>query len=201
MTAPQDDRVSRGEARGAAARPEPGPAPASRSGTSAAGPPRDPGPQDGRSSRSEAVSHGSAARSASASGGDAAIPGPVFLFDGDCAFCSGCARFLQRRVRTEAQVLPWQWADLAALDVTQSAAEQAVIWAEGPRILAGPDALAVLLRRAQWYWRPLGWLLSLRPVAWLAWPAYRLVARNRHRLPGGTAACSLPQSERDRRAS
>jgi hypothetical protein len=32
------------------------------------------------------------------------------------------------------------------------------------------------------------------------WPLYRLISRNRHKLPGGTAACSLPQAERDRLA-
>ncbi|WP_051704635.1 thiol-disulfide oxidoreductase DCC family protein [Glycomyces sp. NRRL B-16210] len=128
--------------------------------------------------------------------GDA--PGPVFLFDGDCAFCTNCARFLKRRVRTEARVLPWQWADLDALGVEQSEAEAAVLWVEPHLRRAGPDAVAVLLRRAQWYWKPFGGVLSLTPVSWLAWPVYRLIARNRHRLPGGTAACSLPQSERDR---
>jgi len=35
-------------------------------------------------------------------------------------------------------------------------------------------------------------------VLWAAWPMYRWIARNRHRLPGGTATCSLPQAERER---
>ena len=41
-------------------------------------------------------------------------------------------------------------------------------------------------------WRPAGRVLGLRPVTALAWPVYRWVARNRHRMPGGTAACALP---------
>lgn len=123
----------------------------------------------------------------------------TFLFDGDCAFCSTSAQFLEKHVRNDAKVVPWQWSDLDALGVTQEEAEAAVIWIEPGLKQAGPDAIAVLLRRAQWYWKPLGWILSLKPVSWLAWPAYRLVSRNRHKLPGGTAACSLPQAERDRR--
>jgi predicted DCC family thiol-disulfide oxidoreductase YuxK len=125
---------------------------------------------------------------------------PTFLFDGDCAFCSTSAQFLEKHVRTDAKVVPWQWSDLDALGVTQDEAEAAVIWIEPGLTKAGPDAIAVLLRRAQWYWKPIGWVLSLKPVSWLAWPVYRLVSRNRHRLPGGTAACSLPQAERDRLA-
>ncbi|MCH7231801.1 DUF393 domain-containing protein [Glycomyces sp. L485] len=126
---------------------------------------------------------------------------PVFLYDGDCAFCTTCAKFLERRVKTEAEVKPWQWADLDALGIDQQAAEDAVQWIEPGFVKAGPDAIAVLLRRAQWYWKPLGWIVSLKPVSWLAWRLYRLVSRNRHRIPGGTAACSLPQAERDRLAA
>ncbi|MEX1208022.1 MAG: DCC1-like thiol-disulfide oxidoreductase family protein [Acidimicrobiia bacterium] len=122
---------------------------------------------------------------------------PIFLYDGDCAFCTSCARFIERHVRTEAEITPWQWADLSALGVEQREVEEVVLWVEPGLVVAGPDAIAVLLRRAQWYWRPLGWLGSLTPVSWLAWPVYRLIARHRHRFPGGTPACSLPQSERD----
>jgi len=128
-------------------------------------------------------------------------PRPVFLFDGDCAFCTTCSQFIDRRIPTTAEVTPWQFADLAALGVTQADAEEAVVWVAPDGVTAaGPDAIARLLVDAGSVWRPLGRVLALRPVSWVAWPVYRWVARNRHRLPGGTAACSLPQAERDRRA-
>jgi predicted DCC family thiol-disulfide oxidoreductase YuxK len=122
----------------------------------------------------------------------------TFLYDGDCAFCSSCARFLEKHIPTRARVDAWQFADLDALGVSQEACEAAVQWipGDGPA-LAGPEAISALLRDAGSYWRPLGWLLGLRPALWVAWPAYRLISRNRHRLPGGTAACSLPQAQRD----
>jgi predicted DCC family thiol-disulfide oxidoreductase YuxK len=132
---------------------------------------------------------------------------PVFLYDGDCSFCSTCADFIERRIPTGADVKPWQFVDLDALGVTQAEAEEAVIWvpaagsgADGPggETKAGPEAIARLLVEAGSFWRPLGWVLDFAPVRWVAWPVYRLVSRNRHRLPGGTAACSLPQAERDR---
>jgi predicted DCC family thiol-disulfide oxidoreductase YuxK len=122
----------------------------------------------------------------------------VFLFDGDCAFCSSCARFIQRRIPTSAQVLAWQFADLEALGVPQDDAESSVIWVGDGLVAAGPDAISRLLRDAGGFWRPLGMLLRPAPVRWIAWPVYRWIARNRHRMPGGTAACSLTQHERDR---
>ena len=126
----------------------------------------------------------------------------VFLYDGDCAFCTSCARFIERHIPTATVVTPWQFADLEALGVSQDEAEASVQWIDpraGRRLNAsGPAAIARLLVDAGSYWRPLGWLLDRRPVRWIAGPAYRLIARNRHRLPGGTAACLLPQAERDR---
>lgn len=123
-------------------------------------------------------------------------PGPkvaTFVYDGDCAFCTSCARFIQRRIPTTAQVVPWQSADLAALGLTTAQCEEAVQWvARDGSTAAGPDAIANLLRDSRGAWRPAGRVLAWRPVRVLAWPAYRWVARNRHRLPGGTAACALP---------
>lgn len=134
----------------------------------------------------------------------AAPPGrPVFLYDGDCSFCTTCAQFIERRIPTSAEVTPWQFADLDALGVTQAEAEEAVIWVPrgGGATAAGPVAIARLLVDAGSFWRPLGWVLGLAPVRWVAWPLYRLISRNRHRMPGGTAACSLPQAERDKQRS
>ncbi|QSB06809.1 thiol-disulfide oxidoreductase DCC family protein [Natronoglycomyces albus] len=121
---------------------------------------------------------------------------PVFLYDGDCAFCSRSAQFVLKRIRTDAAVVPWQGADLEALGVRREDAEAAIQWVEPGMRRAGPDAVAVLLRRAQWYWKPAGWVLSNVVASRLTWPLYRLVARNRGRLPGGTAACALPQAQR-----
>lgn len=126
----------------------------------------------------------------------------TFLYDGDCAFCTSCARFAARWVPTRAVIVPWQFADLASLGLTEAACEEAVQWVApragdpaGPGYaapLAGPDAIAALLRSSHWAWRLVGRLLQIRPVRALAWPAYRWVARNRHRMPGGTPACALP---------
>ena len=123
----------------------------------------------------------------------------MFLFDGDCAFCTTCAGFIERHVHTRAHVVAWQFADLDRLGVAQADAEAAVQWIDGEHpVAAGPVAISRLLRDGGGVWRPLGYLLGLRPVLWVAWPAYRWISRNRHRLPGGTAACSLSHAERER---
>ncbi|TDB69838.1 thiol-disulfide oxidoreductase DCC family protein [Micromonospora sp. KC721] len=122
----------------------------------------------------------------------------TFVYDGDCAFCTRCAEFIERRIPTGARVVPWQFADLDALGLTEAECEEAVQWvgADGSRA-AGPDAIARLLGDSGRVWRLAGAGLRLSPVRRAAWPAYRWVARNRHRLPGGTAACAVPSARRD----
>jgi predicted DCC family thiol-disulfide oxidoreductase YuxK len=125
----------------------------------------------------------------------------VFLFDGDCGFCSACARFIQRHIPSRAPVLPYQGVDLAELGVTEAECEQSVQWATERGHVSGPVAIGRLMLDAtgnRWAggWRLLGWLLLRRPVTLVAWPVYRWVSRNRHRLPGGTPACALPEGGR-----
>ncbi|MBM7492338.1 putative DCC family thiol-disulfide oxidoreductase YuxK [Micromonospora luteifusca] len=123
----------------------------------------------------------------------------TFVYDGDCAFCTRCAEFIESRIPTAARVVPWQFTDLDALGLTAAECEEAVQWvgADGSRA-AGPDAIAKLLAASGPIWRVAGGGLRFAPVRAAAWPVYRWVARNRHRLPGGTAACALPQEARER---
>lgn len=121
----------------------------------------------------------------------------TFVYDGDCSFCTSCARFIERRIPSQATVVPWQFTDLSALGLTQEQAEEAVQWV-GPdgTVASGPDAIALLLRDAGRLWTVPGRALQISGVRAAAWPAYRWVAGHRHLLPGGTAACSLPQAQR-----
>jgi predicted DCC family thiol-disulfide oxidoreductase YuxK len=118
---------------------------------------------------------------------------PVLVFDGDCAFCTTCARFIERFVPTTAAVVPWQFADLAALGTTADRAQRELLWIHpSGNVDGGAAAVAALLVDAGGAWRLAGWLM-LRPVLnRIADGMYRLVAANRHRLPGGTPACALP---------
>jgi predicted DCC family thiol-disulfide oxidoreductase YuxK len=125
---------------------------------------------------------------------------PVLLFDGDCAFCSSCARWITAHVPTPVSLEPWQWVELEPLGVTVDEVDVAVVHVDVRlQHTAGPEAFADLLQTTtSGAWRSIGRVLGLRPVLAAAWPVYRWIARNRHRMPGGTAQCSLPQAERPR---
>lgn len=127
-----------------------------------------------------------------------AVNPPVFLFDGDCAFCSSSARWLTDHVPTPVAVEPWQFTDLDPLGVPIEEVDVAVVLVDVRLArMAGPEAIAGLLRLStSGAWRAAGRVLALRPVLAIAWPVYRLIARNRHRMPGGTPQCSLPQADR-----
>ncbi|MFD3549882.1 thiol-disulfide oxidoreductase DCC family protein [Streptomyces sp. NPDC058655] len=118
---------------------------------------------------------------------------PVLIFDGNCGFCSTSVRFAERRIQPRCETIPWQFADLEALGVTSTRAEHEVLWVT-PRgvVYGGAQAVAKALLSAGGGWAPAGALLMLPPIRWAAHGVYRLVANNRHRMPGGTAACALP---------
>jgi predicted DCC family thiol-disulfide oxidoreductase YuxK len=116
---------------------------------------------------------------------------PVLVYDGDCAFCTTCARFVERRIPTSAEIVPWQFADLAALRTTAGRAESELLWVHTQgKIDGGAEAVASLLVDAGGAWRLVGRSMQMPPLHWIARGLYRLVAANRHRLPGGTPACA-----------
>ncbi|MET8052437.1 DUF393 domain-containing protein [Streptosporangium sp. NPDC005286] len=121
---------------------------------------------------------------------------PVLIFDGDCAFCTTSVRFAERRIGVRALVVPWQFTDLPALGVTRERAEREVLWVQDGGVHGGAQAVARLLIAAGLPWSPLGFALRVPPLRWAAQGLYRLIAGNRHRLPGGTPACALPPDRR-----
>ena len=58
-------------------------------------------------------------------------------------------------------------------------------------LFAAHDAVGALLRDAGRGWWLLGSLERVPGIRWLSGVAYRWIAKNRYRLPGGTPACSL----------
>jgi len=117
---------------------------------------------------------------------------PVLLYDGDCAFCTSCARALRRRIRPEAEIVAWQLTDLAELGVTAEQAAAAVQWVSiDGAVRSGHEAIAATLETAGGAWKIAGRVILLPVIARVAAKVYRLVADNRHRLPGGTPACRM----------
>ena len=82
--------------------------------------------------------------------------------------------------------------------MTEEQAADAVRWVEVEgTVRSGHEAIAAALSSAGGVWRIIGRMLLLPGISWVAARAYRLVADNRHRLPGGTPACAV--ADRDRR--
>ena len=123
---------------------------------------------------------------------------PALVFDGDCGFCTRSASVARRVLPAYCAVVPWQRVDLAAVGTTAARARQEVLWVpRAGEVLGGARAVAAALRAAGSGWALLGRLLQLPLVRALADRVYRVVAANRMRLPGGTAACALPSRPDD----
>ncbi|MFJ9616235.1 thiol-disulfide oxidoreductase DCC family protein [Streptomyces noursei] len=122
---------------------------------------------------------------------------PVLVYDGDCGFCTTSVRFAERHIRPHCRITAWQFADLEELGVTQQRAEHEVLWITPTgTVHGGARAVAKVLLNAGGPWAVAGAVLTLPAVRWFAHAAYRLIADNRHRMPGGTAACALPANAR-----
>ena len=115
--------------------------------------------------------------------------GPVVVFDGDCGFCSTTARWLQRRTTTPIE--PWQHLDLAALGLTEGDVRDSAWWVDGDLREHSSRAIGRALVSCGGVWALLGRIVLLPGMTLVGDPVYRLVARYRHRLPGGTPACRL----------
>jgi predicted DCC family thiol-disulfide oxidoreductase YuxK len=114
----------------------------------------------------------------------------VLLYDGDCAFCTSCARVLER-IGPDAEILAWQNTELAKLGITEEQATAAVQWIQSDgTVRSGHEAIAAILNTAGRIWKITGRMILLPGISWMAAKIYRLVADNRYRLPGGTPACA-----------
>lgn len=117
----------------------------------------------------------------------------VFLYDGDCGFCTSSARWLQRHAISAARVEAWQHADLAALGLNAEDCAEAVQWVDDGRRAVGLDAIAAYLEGSTQSWRTAGRVLTAPVSQHITWPVYRWFARHRGQLPGGTPASELPR--------
>ncbi|MEZ5243606.1 MAG: DUF393 domain-containing protein [Acidimicrobiales bacterium] len=117
----------------------------------------------------------------------------MLVFDGDCGFCTSSARWIEARLSGHAAVVPWQSCDLGELGLTEADVTTAAYWIdESGTAHRGHRAIGLSLMTAGGAWAIVGRLIITPPISWLAGPVYRLVAKYRHRLPGATDACRLP---------
>lgn len=119
----------------------------------------------------------------------------LLVYDGDCAFCTTWVQRLEKVLGEFPEAQPWQWLDLGELGLTNSDVASYAWLLSGGRRYRGHAVFGALLRmqRSRGL-RFLGHLVAIPPFSWVARVGYFLIARFRHRLPGGTAACAMPKS-------
>jgi predicted DCC family thiol-disulfide oxidoreductase YuxK len=129
-------------------------------------------------------------------------PRPALVYDGDCGICTRFSHVVTVRLRrreSDFAVAAWQHLDLGAYGLTPEECDAAVQWvAADGTVSAAQDAVARTLLSGRVPLRPMGALILVPGINAVAGVVYRWVAANRHRLPGGTPACSLPADQRPR---
>ena len=118
----------------------------------------------------------------------------MLIYDGDCGFCKRSLGWMIRLGTTCAHQSA-QDSDLTALGLTERDAEEAAWFVLGDRRWRGHEAIARALQTSRCGPVRLGGAaLGSRMLRPLTSRGYAWVARHRHQLPGGTAACELPRS-------
>ena len=116
----------------------------------------------------------------------------ALIYDGRCGFCRQEAARLERW--SGGRIRPASFHDPGVLEqhpsLTREQCEQAIqmISPDG-RIFSGAEAVARIALQHPWL-RLAAWLYFVPGLRQAADGAYRLIARNRYRLPGGACADS-----------
>jgi predicted DCC family thiol-disulfide oxidoreductase YuxK len=128
-------------------------------------------------------------------------PGPLLLYDGTCGFCAETVQFV---LRHDDRSKTLRFASLQGPIGTairerhpELASADSVVWLEGVDDTAPLVRSAAALRVMEYLggaWAPLAALGRAVPRGVRDW-AYDLVARHRHRLNAGGAACLIPTRE------
>jgi predicted DCC family thiol-disulfide oxidoreductase YuxK len=129
------------------------------------------------------------------------VSGPLLIYDGDCAFCQRCVD-LGARLPAPVRAEPFQLLEFGAFGLTTTQVRAAAWWvaADGSLRRGHRAVAAVLAAQPGPGWRVVGRLIDHPPLSWVAAGGYALIARFRHRLPGGTAQCRVDRRT-DRPAS
>lgn len=120
----------------------------------------------------------------------------VLIYDGDCQFCQLSLEFGIRNLRIFPQYVAFQRIDPSDFALTRQQV-RSQIWLAGKTpskaaALGGHLAAGAILRlQPSRFLRFVGWLISTPPTSWVADLVYKLIAANRHRLPGGSRQCKL----------
>lgn len=123
---------------------------------------------------------------------------PVLVYDGDCRMCTSSVVWLRAHLVRPVEIRSYQEIGepgLDALGLTLEQVQAAAWWVAAPPG-AGPEttlresghrAVGGALVSCRGWWRHLGPVVLAGPLRPIMAVTYRVVARNRHRLPGSLA--------------
>jgi predicted DCC family thiol-disulfide oxidoreductase YuxK len=119
------------------------------------------------------------------------MPG-YLITDPDCGFCQRSGNWLEKHFGHGWSHTPAAPELLARLQVSAAEAAQSVwlIYTDNEVVTkryAGSDAVARAISARGGIWR-VALIATVPPLSWIAQRVYKLIAQNRHRLPG-TASC------------
>lgn len=116
---------------------------------------------------------------------------PVLIYDGDCGFCTKAAGRARRIAQPNVTVAASSDINLSDLGLTAEECNEALKFVDARNtIYSGAAAVSSLLTSSVGAWPLAGRTMGLPGMRQLADICYRLVARNRHRLPGATSSCA-----------
>lgn len=119
----------------------------------------------------------------------------VLIYDGDCAFCTLWVNRLRELLPEFPRSVTSQSIDPDRYGLSAEELANYAWYITPGHHYAGHLATSALLRaQPRRGLRFLGWMLATWPISPIAAGVYHLIARYRHRLPGGTPACEPGQA-------
>jgi len=111
-------------------------------------------------------------------------PSGTLIYDGDCGFCTSTAMWAKNRLSDDYRVVAWQALNIELFGLTEADVTRSAWWVEPDGCLHQEHhCIAKALRAMHGPWPLLASMLTLAPISPLARYTYRLIARNRHRMP------------------
>jgi len=116
----------------------------------------------------------------------------TLIFDGDCGFCTRSVHWLIGR-GGQFEYLPWQnFEDLDSLGITLDMVHNSAVFVTRSGDLAlGSNAIGEAMKRCGGSISILGRFINLSYVSFFAQSFYRIIAKNRGRLPGSDGTCGI----------
>lgn len=116
----------------------------------------------------------------------------LLIFDGDCAFCTKCVLWGTSNLAEFPSAKAFQTINPVDYGLSDADVRKSVWAITDSQVLSGARAVAWILKiQPNSTWRALGNFIDFCPIRPLAALIYRVVAMNRHRMPGATDNCRV----------